>query len=126
MRINERIHMRCLTSVQALCKHKMDISCPFYGYCGRWAERGGDPSEPDLPIPADVPCLGCRLLDLGPVPHRGVTSSDKTLLFSEEQVKTQVNLDALTLQPPGDAGSAERVTPVRKDVLRGTCLPERV
>lgn len=40
MEINRRIHTRCLVSAQALCKHKMNSNCTFYGYYGRWAERG--------------------------------------------------------------------------------------
>ena len=46
-----------------------------------------------------------------------------TLLFLEEWVRTQVNWDALTVQPPG-AGSAGRVTPVRKAVPQNMLVRE--
>lgn len=52
-----------------------------------------------------------------------MTLSDKTLLFLEEWVGTQVNWDALTMQPPG-AGSAGRVTPVRKSVPQNMLVRE--
>lgn len=54
-----------------------------------------------------------------------MTLSDKTLSFSEEQARIQVNWDALAMQPPG-AGSVGRVTTVKKAVLREICWLERV
>lgn len=44
-----------------------------------------------------------------------MTLSDKTLLFSEGQVGTQVNWEALAMQAL-EAGSVERVTPAKKAV----------
>lgn len=52
-----------------------------------------------------------------------MTLSDKTLLFLEELVRTQVNREALSMQPPG-AGSAGRVTPVRKAVSQNMLVRE--
>lgn len=52
-----------------------------------------------------------------------MTLSDKTLLFLEELVRTQVNREALSMQPPG-AGSAGRVTPMRKAVSQNMLVRE--
>ena len=85
MEVSGEIHTRCLVSPQALCKHKMNVNCTSYGYYGRWAERGRPPRDHTSFLLADiVPGLGCRLLGLGLVSHKGMTLNDKTLLFLEE------------------------------------------
>lgn len=95
----------------------VNINCTLYGYYGRWAEK--TPVNQTSPIPADgVLVLGCKVLDLGLVPPRGVTSD--RIIFS----KKQVNKDVLDTHSPG-ADFVGRVAPV-KAVSWGTCWSERV
>lgn len=80
-----KIHTRCLVSPKAHCKPKMNVNCTSDGYYGRRAERGRPPGDHTSFHLADiVPGLGCRLLGLGLLSHKGMTLNDKILLFLEE------------------------------------------